>query len=83
MDVLKDVTQIVSKQVGVPFEQLTPDSRLEAIGVESLDIIEIIFALEKRYNVAIPFNANESAALAFETIGQVADAVSKLVAKPA
>jgi acyl carrier protein len=83
MDVLKDVTQIVSKQVGVPFEQLTPDSRLEAIGVESLDIIEIIFALEKKYNVAIPFNANESAALAFETIGQVADAVSKLVVKPA
>ena len=83
MDVLKDVTQIVSKQVGVPFEQLTADSRLEAIGVESLDIIEIIFALEKKYNGPIPFNANESAALAFETIGQVADAVSKLVAKPA
>ena len=50
---------------------------------ESLDVIEIIFALEKKYDVAIPFNANESAALAFETIGQVAEAVSKLVAKPA
>ena len=83
MDILKDVKQIISKQVGVPLEQLSPDSRLEAIGVESLDIIEIIFALEKKYDVAIPFNANESAALAFETIGQVAEAVSKLVAKPA
>jgi acyl carrier protein len=83
MDILKDVKQIISKQVGVPLEQLSPESRLEAIGVESLDIIEIIFALEKKYDVAIPFNANESAALAFETIGQVAEAVSKLVAKPA
>jgi acyl carrier protein len=83
MDVLKDVTQIISKQVGVPTDQLGPDSRLEAIGVESLDIIEIIFALETKYNVAIPFNANESTALAFETIGQIAEAVSKLVAKPA
>ena len=83
MDVLKDVKQIISKQVGVPLEQLSPESRLEAIGVESLDIIEIIFALEKKYDVAIPFNANESAALAFETIGQVAEAVGKLVANSA
>jgi acyl carrier protein len=79
MDVLK---QIIAKQVSVPPEQLSPESRLEAIGVESLDIIEIIFALEKKYDVAIPFNANESAALAFETIGQVAEAASKPVAKP-
>src|ERR1700730_12118183 len=63
MDILKDVKQIISKQVGVPLEQLSPESRLEAIGVESLDVIEIIFALEKKYDVAIPFNANESAAL--------------------
>jgi hypothetical protein len=32
---------------------------------------------------AIPFNANESAALASRTIDQVAAAVSKLVAEPA
>jgi acyl carrier protein len=83
MNVLNDVKQIISKQVGLPVDQLGPDSKLEAIGVESLDIIEIIFALETKYDIAIPFNANESAALAFETIGQVADAVSKLVAKPA
>ena len=33
--------------------------------------------------VAVSFNANEFAALAFETAGQVAEAVSKLAAKPA
>jgi acyl carrier protein len=79
MDVLSDVKQIISRQVGVPLDQLHEDSRLESIGVESLDIIEIIFALEKKYNVAIPFNANESDALAFDTIGHVVDAVRKLV----
>jgi acyl carrier protein len=79
MNVLNDVTLIISKQVGIPPEQLNSESRLEAIGVESLDVIEIVFALEEKYNIAIPFNANDSAALAFETIGQVADAVQKLV----
>jgi acyl carrier protein len=79
MDVLGDVKLIISKQVGVPVEGLSADSRLEAIGVESLDVIEIIFALEEKYKIGIPFNANESAAQAFETIGQVAAAVQKLL----
>jgi acyl carrier protein len=83
MSVLSDVKDIIAKQVGIPADQLGPDSRLETIGVESLDIIEIVFALETKYDIAIPFNANESAALAFETVGQVAEAVSKLVANTA
>ena len=59
MSILSDVKDIIAKQVGVPADQLGPDSRLEAIGVESLDIIEIVFALETKYDIAIPFNANE------------------------
>jgi acyl carrier protein len=79
MDVLNDIKLIISKQVGVPFDHLNSQSRLEAIGVESLDIIEIVFALEEKYNIAIPLNANDSAHLAFDTIGQVAEAVQKLL----
>ena len=79
MDVLNDVKLIIAKQVGVPFDHLSSESRLDVIGVESLDVIEIIFALEDKYKIAIPFNANASAASAFETIGHVADAVQKLV----
>lgn len=79
MDVIDDVKLIISKQIGIPVDQLTAESRLEAIGVESLDVIEIVFALEEKYKIGIPFNANESAAAAFETIGQVATAVEKLL----
>ncbi len=79
MNVLDDVKLIISKQIGVPFDQLSAESRLEVIGVKSLDVIEIVFALEEKYKIAIPFNANESAALAFETIGQVAEAVQKVL----
>jgi acyl carrier protein len=81
VQILDDVKQIISKQVSVPFEQLSSESRLDAIGIESLDVIEIIFALEDKYKIAIPFNANESAAVAFETVGEVAEAVQKLVVK--
>ena len=81
MQVLDDVKTIISKQIAVPLDQLSSETRLEAIGIESLDVIEIIYALEDKYKIAIPFNANESAALAFETIGEVAEAVQKLVTK--
>jgi acyl carrier protein len=83
VQVLDDVKRIIARQISVPFDQLSPESRLEAIGIESLDVIEIIFALEEKFGIAIGFNANESAALAFETIGQIADEVQKLVAKKA
>ena len=83
MQVLDDVKRNIARQISVPFDQLSPESRLEAIGIESLDVIEIIFALEEKFGIAIGFNANESAALAFETIGQIADEVQKLVAKKA
>ena len=79
MDVLNDVKLIISKQVGVPFDHLSPQSRLEVIGVESLDIIEIVFALEEKYKIAIPFDTSDSTHLAFDTIGQVAEAVQKLL----
>jgi acyl carrier protein len=81
VQVLDDVKRIIARQISVPFDQLSPESRLEAIGIESLDVIEIIFAFEEKFGIAIGFNANESAALAFETIGQIADEVQKLVAK--
>ena len=77
MDVIDDVKLIIAKQVGIPVERLSADSRLEAIGVELLDVIEIVFALEDKFKIGIPFNANDSAAAAFETIGQVASAVQK------
>ena len=79
MDVLNDVKLIISKQVGVPVDRLSSQSRLQEIGVESLDIIEIVFALEEKYKIAVPFNANDSEHLAFDTVGQVADAVQKLL----
>jgi acyl carrier protein len=81
VQVLDDVKMIISKQIPVPLDQLSSETRLEAIGIESLDVIEIIYALEDKYKIAIPFNANESATVAFETIGEVAKAVQELLAK--
>lgn len=79
MDIFEEVKAIIAKQVGTPAEDITPATKLADIGIESLDVIEIVFALEEKFDISIPFNANDSAASAFETVAQVTEAVKKLV----
>jgi acyl carrier protein len=81
MDVLNEVKQIIAKQARVPADQLTANTRLETLGIESIDVIEIVFAIEEKFGVTLPFNANESAVAEFETIGKVAEAVKAIVAE--
>ena len=83
MDVLNEVKQIIAKQARVPADQLTTNTRLETLGIESIDVIEIVFAIEEKFGVTLPFNANESAVAEFETIGKVAEAVKAVVAEKA
>jgi len=85
-----EVRQIISKELKIPFERLTPDTALQDLGVESLDLIEIVFALEEKFDISIPYNANEVAAAGkresarvglgkLETIAQISAAVKGLM----
>jgi acyl carrier protein len=54
---------------------LTPASRLDELGLESLDVIELAFDLEERFKIEIPFSANNDTSPNFTTIGEIAAAV--------
>jgi len=48
------VRQIVSEQLGVSIEEVTPDaSFIEDLGADSLDIVELVMALEEEYDMEI------------------------------
>ncbi len=91
MDAITEaVRQIISKELKIPLERLTPDTALQEFNIESLDFIEIIFKLEEKFDISIPYNANEAAAAGngepasgapgkLETIEQIAAAVKGLV----
>ena len=63
--------------------KVTRETELADLNLESLDSIELVFALEERFNIEIPFNANDpnSAGISFETAGDVIDAVVRVVAE--
>lgn len=49
-----EVLDILAKHTQMEREQLTPDTPLDSIGVDSLTMVEIIYDLEELYDISIP-----------------------------
>ena len=78
MSIEDDVLQIIAEKGQVDRARLTPDASLADLAIASLDVIEIVFALEDRFDIAIPFNAND-ARQEFATVGDIVRAVESVV----
>jgi acyl carrier protein len=69
MSVEEKVKEIISKQLGVDADKVTPESSfIDDLGADSLDTVELVMALEEAFNVEIP---DEDA----ENIMKVKDAI--------
>jgi acyl carrier protein len=81
-DVASDVIAIITKKKRVDKPTVELTDRLEALGLESLDAVEMIFDLEEKFDIEIPYNANtNNPRTEFDTVGDVVNAIEKLVAK--
>lgn len=81
-DVASDVIAIIAKKKRTDKETVELSDRLEDLGLESLDAVEMIFDLEEKFDIQIPYNANtNNPRTEYETVGAVVDAVKKLVAE--
>jgi len=82
-DVTADVVAIIAKKIPGEKKDVKVTDKLTDIGLESIDALEMIFDLEEKFGIQIPYNAN-SAAADFSTVGDVVKAIQKLVdEKPA
>ena len=64
------VTEIIVEQLGVSKEEVVPEaSFIDDLGADSLDIVELVMAMEEEFDIEIP---DEDA----ERIQTIADAVS-------
>ncbi len=69
MAVLDEVKEVVAEQLGVNVDDIKEESKFaEDLGADSLDVVELVMALEEKFDIEIP---DESA----EKITTVADAV--------
>ncbi|HZD88555.1 MAG TPA: acyl carrier protein [Pseudolabrys sp.] len=81
-DVAKDVIEIIAKKKRVDKPNVELTDRLEDLGLESLDAVEMIFDLEEKFDISIPYNANtNNPRTEFDTVDDVVKAIEKLVAE--
>ena len=81
-DVASDVIEIIAKKKRVDKPNVELTDRLEDLGLESLDAVEMIFDIEEKFDISIPYNANtNNPRTEFDTVGDVVKAIEKLVAE--
>ena len=74
MDVQGKVISILAEQAMLEPSDVSLESTPEALGIDSLGLVESIFAIEETFDVSVPFNANEPENSEFN-IATVADIV--------
>ena len=79
-DITADVVAIIAKKLPPDKRNLQMSDRLDEIGIDSLMGVEMIFDLEEKFDIQIPFNAND-AKLEYETVGEVVEAIKKITGR--
>lgn len=51
MDILQTTRQFLSDQYGIPPENITPDTKLDSVGLDSLAFIDLVFEFEDKFGI--------------------------------
>lgn len=76
------VVAIIAEQAVLDPADVTPGSTLESLGIDSLGLVETIFAIEEAFDISVPFNANEPTKSEFDisSVAAIIRAVEGLLA---
>ena len=75
-----DIFEIIAEKAAVARDKIVGTASLQELEIESLDVVEIIFAIEEKFDIHVPFNANDQE-LEFDTVSDVVKAVEALIAE--
>lgn len=74
--VLADVRSIIAEQLGADLDKVGPDAKFADLGADSLDTVEIMMALEEKFEVTL----DEDGAEGLSTVQDAADLISSKLA---
>lgn len=82
-DVRDRIIQIIAEQAMLDPAELTPEMSPQDIGLDSMGLVESVFAIEEAFDISVPFNANEPGKSDFDisTLGTIIAAVERLVSE--
>ena len=76
-EVAATILDMIAASQKLPREQVTIDSTFEDLKMDSLDGINLIFAVEEKYDISVP----DDAAKSIRTVREMVDGVVKLIAE--
>ena len=71
---------VIAKEAHIPVENITIDSTLKDLQVDSLDVVQIIFELEDRFGIVLP---DHDPTFDTESVRGLVATVERLVAEKA
>jgi acyl carrier protein len=75
-DLLATFQELLSEEFGVEADEVTPDATFEALGLDSLDVVELTLVLEEKTGVKLEDEE-------LEDVRTVQDAINKVSEKQA
>lgn len=84
-DIEKKVIEIIAEQGVLNVADVRFDSTFESLGIDSIGVVQAIFAIEEAYDVAVPFNANtpDGSGVDMASVAAVIAVVKDLIAQKA
>lgn len=81
MSIQDTVIAIIAEQAVLEPSDVTLESSLEDLGIDSLGLVESIFAIEEEFDISVPFNANDPSESDFDisSVASIIKAVEGLI----
>jgi acyl carrier protein len=74
-ELIQRVRTVIASTQRIPIENINIDSSFEELGIDSMDGVNILFALENEFNITIP----DEAAKQIRNVRQMIEGVEKLI----
>lgn len=76
-----DIATMIRDVARNPELIVTPDTELEVLGIDSLDFVELLFLVEEKFGIDVPYNANTQDDIpTFTTVRSIAETVRGIIA---
>lgn len=82
-EVAERIARIIADQALVEREVIRPETTPDDLGLDSLALVEVVFAIEEAFDISIPYNANapEESEFDFASFERIVAGVKRLIAE--
>jgi acyl carrier protein len=78
-ELMQRVLKVIATSKRIPLQTVTIESDFQQLGIDSMDAVEILFALENEFDISIPDDEVRSV----RNVRQMCEGVEKLIAAKA